>query len=55
MPIAWSELDRDVREAYFNWRNVPAWVSKRKVDPWADYAETRQGLPRASRSALAKG
>jgi len=46
MPIDWRELTRDVRGAYFNWRNVPGIVARRRRDPWAQYEASRQRLPR---------
>ncbi|HVO90051.1 MAG TPA: non-homologous end-joining DNA ligase [Casimicrobiaceae bacterium] len=49
MPIAWSDLERDVRGAFFNLRNVPELLARRKRDPWADYGEVRQGLPKGGR------
>ena len=48
MPIEWRELATDVRGAYFNWKNVPGLLARRKRDPWADYESSRQRLtPRA--------
>jgi bifunctional non-homologous end joining protein LigD len=39
MPIAWSELVKDVRFAYFNASNVPNRLVRRKTDPWARWNE----------------
>ena len=44
MPIEWRELSKDVRGAYFNWRNVPGILAKRRRDPWAGYKAARQRL-----------
>jgi len=52
MPIAWSELDADVRAAHFNWRNVPALLAQRTTDPWAGYGATRQAITAAQRRAV---
>ncbi len=43
-PIAWSELDRDVRFAFFNLRNVPARLARLRSDPWAEFFATRQSV-----------
>jgi bifunctional non-homologous end joining protein LigD len=45
MPLSWDELDprHDVREAYYNIRNVPSIIAGRD-DPWADYDAQRSTL-----------
>ena len=43
MPIAWTEIDRTSPDA-FDIRNFAARSSRR--DPWADFFELRQKLPR---------
>jgi DNA primase len=43
MPIGWDDLDQDVRFDYFNVRNVPAKLRKRK-DPWADFSGLAQRI-----------
>ena len=48
MPIDWSELDRDVRNDYFNVRNAAERLTKQKRDPWRDFATTRQTISKAS-------
>ncbi|HEX4884743.1 MAG TPA: DNA ligase D [Casimicrobiaceae bacterium] len=48
MPVAWDELDRDVRGDHFNVRNVPAFLADRE-DPWAGYAEAAQSIAKAKR------
>jgi bifunctional non-homologous end joining protein LigD len=52
MPIAWDELARDVRGAHFTIANVPGILARRRRDPWAGYATTRQSLTAAHRRAL---
>ena len=52
MPIAWPELERDVRGAHFTIANVPGILARRRRDPWAGYAATRQSLTAAHRRAL---
>jgi bifunctional non-homologous end joining protein LigD len=44
MPIGWSELAKDVRFDYFNVRNVPTLLDKRKRDPWDRLPRVRQEL-----------
>lgn len=48
MPVAWAELDADVRGAHFNLRNVPAILAGRD-DPWAGYAAAAQSIGKARR------
>jgi bifunctional non-homologous end joining protein LigD len=52
MPIDWRDLATDVRGAYFNWRNVPRILAKRRRDPWADYEASRQRLSARALDAL---
>jgi len=52
MPIAWEELARDVRGAHFTIANVPGVLARRRRDPWAACAATRQSLTAAQRRAL---
>ena len=53
MPIDWSELDRDVRNDYFNVRNAAERLAARKHDPWADFFSVRQSITAAMRKRLA--
>jgi len=46
MPIAWEELDKDVRFDWFNVKNVPARLARLKSDPWAQFLEVRQSITR---------
>ena len=52
MPIGWDELEQDVRGAYFSLRSTPLWIARRKTDPWAAYATTRQSLTAGMKKAL---
>ncbi len=44
VPIDWSELANDVRFDFFNVRNVPGLLRKRKRDPWERMPRVRQQL-----------
>jgi bifunctional non-homologous end joining protein LigD len=46
-PIAWNELDTDVRFDHFNVRNVPERLRGLRKDPWASIGEVRQTVTRA--------
>jgi bifunctional non-homologous end joining protein LigD len=46
-PIAWSELDTDVRFDYFNLKTVQARLKKMKKDPWAGLFTIRQAVTKA--------
>lgn len=52
MPIAWSELERDMRFDHFNIRNVPQRLASLRSDPWSKYLETRQAITAAMRKRL---
>jgi bifunctional non-homologous end joining protein LigD len=47
MPIAWDELDSDVRFDHFNLRNAEQRLSRQKRDPWRDFLTTRQTITKA--------
>ncbi|MDQ6620933.1 MAG: non-homologous end-joining DNA ligase [Pseudomonadota bacterium] len=47
LPIAWEELERDVRFSAFNVRNVPPRLERQHEDPWAGFAD-------ASHQAISK-
>jgi len=47
-PIAWSELDSDVRFDHFNVRTVPQRLAAMRDDPWAAFGKTRQTVTRAA-------
>jgi bifunctional non-homologous end joining protein LigD len=52
MPIAWSELERDVRGDHFNIDNAARVVAERRTDPWAGYERSRQTLSASMRRAV---
>ena len=47
MPIAWEELERDVRFDHFNLRNAEERLSQQKRDPWRDFLTTKQTITKA--------
>ena len=47
MPIAWEELQEDIRRDHFNLRNVPKRLKSMKRDPWADYFDVKQSITKA--------
>ena len=51
-PIAWSELERDVRFDHFNIRNIPQRLARMRSDPWAKFLATRQTITAAMRKRL---
>ncbi len=51
-PIRWDELAADVRESYFNVKNVPVRLARSRKDPWAGYARQAQRLTPPMRRAL---
>jgi bifunctional non-homologous end joining protein LigD len=45
MPIAWEELSKaDMRFPYFNVKNAPSLLKKRRKDPWARFLSVKQGV-----------
>ncbi len=51
-PIAWSELERDVRFDYFNVRNIPERLTRAHADPWAKFGATRQTITATMKKRL---
>ena len=45
-PVAWDEIDEDIRGTHFDIHNVPARVAKQRKDPWANYWKAKQSLPK---------
>ena len=45
VPLAWTELDRDVRGDHFTVTNLAARLGNLKNDPWQGFFETKQSLP----------
>jgi bifunctional non-homologous end joining protein LigD len=43
-PVAWEEIDQDIRGTHFNIHNVPARIARQRKDPWKGYAERKQAL-----------
>ena len=52
MPLAWTDLDSDVRGDHFNIDNAAAMVRARRVDPWAGYERSRQTISASMRRAV---
>jgi bifunctional non-homologous end joining protein LigD len=46
-PVAWEEIDDDIRGTHFDIRNVPARIAKQRKDPWASYWKATQSLSKA--------
>ena len=51
-PLAWEELDTDVRADTFTVQNLPERLESLKADPWADFLKVRQSLTAAMKKAL---
>ena len=45
MPVDWKDL-RGLDPKEFNVRSVPKWIAKRRRDPWRDFLDKPQRLPR---------
>jgi bifunctional non-homologous end joining protein LigD len=43
-PVAWDEIEEDIRGTHFNIHNVPARIAKQRKDPWAAYGKATQAL-----------
>jgi bifunctional non-homologous end joining protein LigD len=52
-PVAWEEIDEDIRGTHFNLHNVPARVAKLRKDPWAGYWTRQQSLTKQTLQRLA--
>ena len=46
-PVAWEEIDADIRGTHFNLHNVPDRIAKLRKDPWKDYWVATQVLTKA--------
>lgn len=46
-PVAWDEIDDDIRGTHFNLHNVPERVAKQRKDPWQGYWKASQVLTKA--------
>lgn len=45
-PVAWDEIDDDIRGTHFDIHNVPDRIAKQRKDPWAAYWKATQKLPK---------
>jgi bifunctional non-homologous end joining protein LigD len=43
-PVAWDEIDEDIRGTHFDIHNVPARIAKQRRDPWTGYWKATQSL-----------
>jgi bifunctional non-homologous end joining protein LigD len=50
-PLAWDELDEDLR-THYTVKNMPKRLASLKSDPWRDYARTKQSITDAMWRAL---
>ena len=44
MPIAWEQLEDDLRFDHFNVKNVPSLLRRRRRDPWVELPQVKQQL-----------
>ena len=51
-PVAWDEIDEDIRGTHFNLHNVPDRIAKLRKDPWKDYWTTKQVLTKKMGTSL---
>ncbi len=54
-PVAWDEIDEDIRGTHFNLHNVPARVAKQRKDPWKGYWTAKQSLTKAMIKKMGSG
>jgi bifunctional non-homologous end joining protein LigD len=54
-PVAWDEIDEDVRGTHFDIHNVPARVAKLRGDPWKAYWRCKQMLSKKTLGNLPEG
>ena len=52
-PVAWEEIDADIRGTHFNIHNVPQRIAKQRKDPWKGYSQRKQVLTRSIIKAMA--
>ncbi|HTM18981.1 MAG TPA: non-homologous end-joining DNA ligase, partial [Kofleriaceae bacterium] len=53
-PITWEELAAGVRPGEFTIGSVPRRLADLEADPWADYADTRQGITAAMQKRVVR-
>lgn len=46
-PVAWKEIDEDIRGTHFDIHNVPDRIARQKQDPWKGYWDSKQALTKA--------
>jgi len=46
-PVAWDEIDQDIRGDHFNLQNVPQRIARQRKDPWKGYGDAKQSLTKA--------
>lgn len=46
-PLAWEELEKDVRFDHFNLRTLPRRLQRLQADPWAEFFSARQSVTQA--------
>ena len=56
VPLAWEELDRDIRPDQYTVQNLPRRLASLKTDPWARYFKLRQRIaaPRGDHGSRAR-
>jgi bifunctional non-homologous end joining protein LigD len=47
-PVAWDEIDEDIRGTHFDIHNVPTRIARQRQDPWRDYWRCVQSLSHRS-------
>jgi bifunctional non-homologous end joining protein LigD len=52
-PVAWEEIDEDIRGTHFDIHNVPARMARQRKDPWAGYWKCNQALSKQVIARLA--
>src|SRR6185295_1368941 len=52
-PVAWDEIDEDIRGMHFNIHNVPDRIAKQRTDPWKAYWASNQALTAGMTAKLA--
>ena len=53
-PVAWDEIDADIRGTHFNIHNVPARIARQRKDPWAGYWSAKQTLTKTAIQKMGK-
>jgi bifunctional non-homologous end joining protein LigD len=54
MPLAWEALDDVGSGAHWTVANAPEHLSRRRLDPWADYAKARQSLTSPMKASVSR-